>query len=321
MPILVTPEYVEPVFRGLVGVIDVDDGPTAEQISVLKAISTHLWGRDDLDVTKASPLGPEALAQALLDPAMRRRFSELMFTLEMCRHPLTDTQVTRAEQYSAALGSSPEQVSIFRTQIDEGVARAKADFDRYFDAMVLDRTEPSYRTKDVSLTTPDPELIARVEAMHDLPADTLGYALAQFHVRYGFSTPGTDVSPNTYLYLAHDMIHVISGIAPSGPGEIALGGFQMAMNDNSVNTFSFLSPMVIHEAGISTIDDIVSTEHTLARPGAADLLGSSLARGAQCTGDFAFIDHLAVAHLPLEEVRAKYGVVPPDNPDDGNHYW
>lgn len=42
MPILVTPEYVEPVFRGLVGVIDVDDGPTAEQISVLKAISTHL---------------------------------------------------------------------------------------------------------------------------------------------------------------------------------------------------------------------------------------------------------------------------------------
>jgi len=40
------------------------------------------------------------------------------------------------------------------------------------------------------------------------------------------------------------------------------------------------------------------------------------------TGDFAWIDHLELAPVPLEEVRARFGVEAPPRPDDGHHiYW
>ena len=67
---------------------------------------------------------------------------------------------------------------------------------------------------------------------------------------------------------------------------------------------------------------IESTAGTLARPYAAELLAKSLARGAATTGDFAFVDHFALAPLPLADVRARFGVRPPDNPADGHHlFW
>jgi hypothetical protein len=95
------------------------------------------------------------------------------------------------------------------------------------------------------------------------------------------------------------------------------------MDDNQASTFAFFSPLVLHEAGfMAAVDDIVAVGSTLARPYAADLLGREMARGSRTTGDFAWIDHVELAPLPLEEVRARFGVEPPVQPDDGHHiYW
>ena len=319
---LVSPEIVEPMVRGLVGVIDVDDGPTSEQLDVLRAIVSHLWRRPDLDPAQLTPLSPKHVAEQLVDEGARRRFAEVMFTLEMCRHPLTDSQVTKCEAYSAALGSTPEAVSIFRTSIDEGISRAKGDFDRYFSEFAPMRSEITFRDRAFEAPRLDPELAQIVEDFRELPEGTLGWSLTEFYRHYRLPIPGTEVTPNTYLYFDHDMIHIISGIAPTGAGEIALGAFQMAMDDNPANTFAFFSPLVIHEAALGSIDDIVETAHTLARPGAAELLGQEFERGSKTTGDFAFVDHVALAALPLAEVRERFGVVPPVDPDDGHHlFW
>ena len=96
MPRLVPPESVEPVVRGLVGAVDVDGGPTDVQMAVLRAVTTHLWGRPDLDPAALEPLGPDELAGAVPDAGARRRFHTVLFTIEQCRHPLTDTQIGRA---------------------------------------------------------------------------------------------------------------------------------------------------------------------------------------------------------------------------------
>ena len=45
MPFLVAPELVEPVTRSLLDAIDVDGGPTDEQLAVLRAFVTYLWTR------------------------------------------------------------------------------------------------------------------------------------------------------------------------------------------------------------------------------------------------------------------------------------
>jgi hypothetical protein len=80
---------------------------------------------------------------------------------------------------------------------------------------------------------------------------------------------------------------------------------------------------VLHEAGLTAeVDDIVAVGSTLARPNAAELVGQEMARGARTSRDFAWIDHLALAPVPLDEVRARFGVEPPVHPDDGHHiYW
>src|SRR6476619_3861655 len=131
MPRLIASADVDTVIGGLLGVVDVDGGPSDEQVAVLGAIVVHLFERDDLDLMRLVPLGPDDTAAELTSPDARRRFSELMFTLETCRHPLTDAQVGTCERYAAALGSSPEEVRVLRTAIDDGVARAAADFDRF----------------------------------------------------------------------------------------------------------------------------------------------------------------------------------------------
>ena len=322
MPLLISPELVEPMVRGLVGAIDVDGGATDEQLAVLRAITAHLWQRPDLDPAGLSPLSSAEVASAITTAGARRRFAEVMFTLEMCRHPLTDEQVRVTESYSEALGSSLEEVQIFRTAIDEGVEKAKSDFDRFFNAFAVDRSEIAFRDRARETPKLDKELQERIERFHTLSEGTVGWSLSEFYRTYGFAVPGSEVTPNTYLYFDHDMIHVISGIAPTGPGEIALGAFQMAMDDNPVNTFAFFSPLVVHEAGLGTIDDIVESEHTLARPGAAELLGQEFERGAKTTGDFAFVDHLLLAERPLKDVRREFGVVTPDDPNDGHHiFW
>ena len=323
MPRLIDAAHIEVAVRGLVGVIDVDGGPTDEQLAVLRAVVLHLFERDDLDLASVVPLGPEDVAQQLTSPDARRRFGELMFTLETCRHPLTDAQVKSCERYADALGSSPQEVAVLRAAIDDGVARAVTDFERYFSGMVEARSEPRFRDRNLEPPHLDPELVEMVGRFHELPEGTVGWCLADFYATHGFAVPGSEISPNTYLYFDHDNIHVISGIAPTGPGEIALGGFQMCMDDNPASTFAFFAPLVLHEAGITAlVDDIVAKGSTLARPDAAELLGSEMARGSRTTGYFAWIDHLELAPLPLEQVRARFGVERPSRPDDGHHiYW
>ena len=125
MPRLIVPEDVDTVIGGLLGVVDVDGGPSDEQVAVLSAIVVHLFETRRPRPHAPRPLGPDDTAARLTSSDARRRFSELMFTLETCRHPLTDAQVSTCERYAAALGSSPEEVRVLRTAIDDGVARGR----------------------------------------------------------------------------------------------------------------------------------------------------------------------------------------------------
>jgi len=321
MAFTVPEPLIEPVVRGLLGAIDVDGGAMDEQTLVLAAIVHHLWGRNDLDLTTLGGLTPQELARSLDDAMTRRRFHELLVTLESCRHPLTDAQVSSVESYAAALDVHERDLAIYRTLINEGTQKAAADFERFFDDMLIARSERSLQGKPIVTNEPEPELVAQLETFADLPEGSLGQAFLSFYERNGLDLPGSRASNVNHLYVGHDMIHVLSGIEPTGPGEIGPGAFQMAMDDNPVNAFALLSPLALHESGLSSIDNIEVVDSTLLRPGAIDLMVASMARGAKCTSDFATVDHFAIAHEPIEEIRHRFGVVPPEHPDDGYHFW
>jgi len=307
VPAFFARETVEPVTRTLLGAIDVDGGPTDEQLDVLRAIVVHLLERDDLELTDLAPLEPDEAVAALGDGVNHRRVKELMVTLEVCRHPESEAQVRRVEDYARAFGERGPALDIIRSWIDEGTQQATADFDRFYGEELATLSEPSLRARDLRIEEPDLELAERLEALHDLPPGTLGHEYIEFYRRYGIELPGRDTHTPAH-YVSHDMNHVISGYEPTGPGEIALGGFTLAMHDNDANWIQFVANLAIHEAGIVKHGEIMPKAATLTRGGATDLLGDALWRGAQCTADFSQADHLAMADRRLDEVRAHFGV-------------
>ncbi len=319
MPRLVDPAHVEPVVAGLVGAITVDGGPTPEQLLVLRAVTAHLWERPDLDPATVTVLDPAATAAALPDRAVRRRFHEVLMTLETCRHPFSAALVERSEAYLDALGVDGPDVAILRTLVADGHARAHADFDRFLMGSVADRHEAGLTAE--APDGPEPELAARVAAFADLPADSLGQAYLAFYARHGIALPGTTASPLNHFFVSHDMTHVIAGIEPTAAGEIALSAFQMAMDDTPVNVGALFASLVVHEAGFGDSPTIGHESGILATPGAAEVFAASLARGARCSGDVSAADHFALAPLPLAEVRDRFGVPAPADPADGHHCW
>lgn len=308
------------VIAGLLGAIDVDGGPTDDQLRVLGAISAHLFHvpADGFDAT--ARLSADELSEALTDEVERRRFHEILVTLECCRHPLGDNQVKAVEEYASALGVESPDLQLFRSFIDNSRQQAAEDFDRFFTDVLPLRSEPSLPGV-APADERDEDLAGRLRALGDLEPGTLGHEFVEFYRRAGIPLPGSTASSLNHFYVAHDMTHVIAGIEPTGPGEIALSAFQMTMNDNAVNRAALLSSLIFHEAGFGNVATRAGEASILERDGAAELLGEEMERGAACTGDFSLVDHFALAPLPLEEVRRRFGVPAPKRPDDGHHFW
>jgi len=309
MPIFVDDEMVETVTAALLGGITVDDGPTDEQFAVLGAIVAHMWERPDIDLRTLTPLSVEQSAARITDHDMLRRTNELLVVLELSRHPQTAAQIERVEAFSAACGCGGPDLEIVRRWAEEGAERATADYDRFYEDKLGELSEPTLRDTYLHLDAPDLELAARLRKLQDLPEGTLGRAYLSFYERNNLTLPGDDTHLPAH-YVSHDMNHTITAYEPTGPGEIALGAFTLAMNDNSANWIQFLTNLLIHEAGMLKHGEIMPKSQTLTREGATELLGEALRRGSQCTGDFSQADHLAMADWQLEDVRAHFNVPP-----------
>ena len=310
MPRVIDDQMVEPVTRALVGAIDVDGGATDEQRIVLAAIVCGYWDRPDLDLDALEPLDPAGTAAAVTAAAPRARLRELMVLLELCRHPLTDAQVQRIDEYAAALEQSGPGLALARTLVREGAEQAVADYHRYLGALDQQMTEPSLRVQySQTLTEPDHELAARLRALHDLSEGTLGHEYVEFYRRNGLTLPGDDPYMPA-LFVAHVMCHVIAGYEPTGQGEIALGAMQLAVTDTPAHWIAFLGNLAVHEAGFLGSASITPKPAALTRDGAPDMLAHAFLRGSRCTGDFTTTDHLALAAVPIADVRARFGVPP-----------
>ena len=331
MGLLLHHDAVEPVARGLLGSISCSGGPTFEQQRLLQALLTHLWERPDLRVEALEPLGPQELAAALGDllgdplgvPSTRRVVHQLQMTLEFCRHPQTEAQLQLAQAYAEALGVNSDALEVSRDWLQQGVEQAAADVGRIFNAFLPLRSEPGLADPLASAQQPEPELVARIEGFAQLPEGSLGRALLGYYACFGFPMPGQEACALNHLYLAHDMTHVIAGIAATPAGEIALSAFQLAMQDNPINESALLASLVTHEAGFVSANPTLAPEQSsLDSPSAAYLLASELKRGSACSADFSLVDHLALAPLPLAAVRQRFNVCPPLRPSSVDHlFW
>jgi hypothetical protein len=307
------PEDVDVFVAGLLGAVDVDGGPTDEQLAVLQSFVAHLWKRPDLSLATVTPLRATEVADLLPTDAARLQFCEMVMTLELCRHPQSAAQVDRAEEYAATLGVTGIAMETTRTALEHGAAAAAADLERVYGEILTEVSERSLRDRYLKLDAPDPELTAQLRALADLPPGSLGRAYLAYYERHGFVLPGDDVHLPAH-YVNHDMNHVITGYGPTAPGEIARSGFLMAASSSRHNWLEFLLTLSIHESGVLTHGEIHAKFATLSRPGVSDLLGEGFDRGRQCAVDLSQVDHLAIAGESLTSIRERFNVVPLADP-------
>ena len=300
---------IEPMVAGLLGGISTSSGPTTEQMIVLESLARHLGGRPDIDLQNMTPLSPDAVSKALQRPEARLRFAEIMMTLELCRHPMSIEQVDLAEKYVAAMGIDNVEIEVTRIAIVKGAEAAATDLERCYQQILPEISELSLRDRYLRLDKPDHALAERLKVLQDLPEDTLGYQYMEFYRRNKIELPGDDTHLPAH-YVNHDMNHVITGYEPTAAGEIARSGFLLATSDSRHNWLEFLLTMSIHESGVLNHGDIRAKVATLDRQGVPEFLGEGLERGSKCTVDLSQVDHLSIAHLPLEQVRKQFSVEP-----------
>ena len=321
MSLSLPPALVEPFVGGLLGGIDVSGGPTSEQSKVLRALVDEVWDRPSLDLSTIERLSASALAQHLNDVNQRELFHEIHLTLEACRHPQTQEQVTAVQDYADALEIDSDDLAMFRDLVTKGLQVAADDYSRFLQANLEERIEPSLVNILVDPFHPEMLLAQKLQAFSEFGPGTLGRAYLAFYQHFQIQLPGTEISTTNHFFIAHDMTHTIAGIATTIPGEVALGAFQFAMNNNQVNRAALLASLVAHEAGFGHPDHLQQADTAvLASAGAALLLGQELKRGGFCTSDFSLVDHFELAPLLLSDVRAHFGVRAPVHANDGHHF-
>jgi hypothetical protein len=319
---IIAADLVEVTTGGLLAGIDVDEGPTHEQLGVLRVIVSHVWDRPDLQFERVRRIGPNELAELLVDEHHRTAFHELHMALETCRHPQSPAQVALVEEYARALDVDGDDLRIFRDLVTSGVDAAKADFQRFLAVDLEERYEPALAGMPADPHHPEMKLAEKLGTFAEFGPDTLGRAYLSFYERFGLTLPGVDISANHHFFVAHDMTHTIAGLSTTSPAEIALSAFQFAMDNSRINRAALLASLITHEAGFAHPEHLKSGETgLLADPKAALLLGQELKRGSRCRTDFSLVDHFELAPMRLADVRAEFGVQPPEQPLDGHHWW
>jgi ubiquinone biosynthesis protein Coq4 len=305
---VITEDLAEAAARALLGCIDTGDGGTAEQRALLAAVVSIAWGRPDLSIDELPALSPAEAAAALPTRGARRRVGEIAAALELCRHPLTDAQVALTESLAETLGHSGPDIGLARALVHQQAALALADLRRFEDDVRPAWSERTLVQQYLDATPEaDAQLLARLRSFADLPDGSLGRAYLAFYEEHGIQLPGDDATTPAF-FVGHDMNHVIAGYGTTAPEEIALSAMLVGISDDDPHWIILLAGLMAYEVGLAK--RISGKTEAMARPGAADMFADAMRRGAQCTADFSVADHLALVELPLDEVRARFGVPP-----------
>ena len=312
------------MMRGLIGLMDIDGGPTPEQSRLLNTLATHILNIDMSALPKSVALTPSELAVHLPDANYQRVFMQIAIVLDLCRHPKNEMQFRRVEEYAAALKFNGVELTMLRDFAHLSAADASSDFFRFYGQYTPDLSEHNAKFPPGDPRELDDQFFDRIAEFAHMPYGSLGWAFTHFYDRSKLKIPGRD-SPNPSYYVSHDMGHVISGYEATGPGELALGAIKLGLDGSDANWMASLANLLIHEVGLFTHGTTTQfipygsggdpyykagIRGAMDMPGAADLFAEALQRGAACGGDFTKLDHLAIAHMPLIEIRRELKIPP-----------
>ena len=304
-----------PLLRVIRSAVDTGDGGTPQQRGMLVDLARMVFDRPDLDPDSLDPIDPAETAALFSTVTLRRRVRMFLVLFLLCRHPLTEAATRRVEEFLDALGGGAgdpglaQARAMVETQLLEISEDLRRAWDRAVDAMTEATLRDDYRTTEAAA----PELVERVLALRDLPRGTLGREYVEFYREHGFALPGEQPGVPGF-FLGHDMCHLIAGCGPAAHEEIALGAFLLGAHEDDDHWAYLLGVMAIMEYGAYAPPNFEAKVGALGRPGAMEVVLDAVLRGQQCYVDLLAVDHLAMAHLPIAEIRRRFNIAPPNPP-------
>jgi len=304
-----------PLLRVIRSAIDTGDGGTTQQRGMLSDLARIIFGLDSLDVDGLEPITPREAGELFTSVALRRRVRMFLVLFMLCRHPLSDEQLQSVEDFVDALGGDDGDPGLAqaRAMVETQILEISDDLLRAWGEAVDVTAERSLRDEYLEIEVAAPELVARVAAFRDLPRGTLGREYVEFYKENGFALPGEAPGVPAF-FVAHDMCHLIAGCGPTAQEEIALGAFLLGAKEDDDHWAYLLGVLAIMEYGSFAPPSFEAKIGTLARPGATDLVFDALMRGLNCYVDLLAVDHLAMAHLPIADIRQRFNISAPNTP-------
>lgn len=308
-------DLIEPALRVLRTAIDTGDGGTEEQRALLDLVASRFWDRPDLVIGDVPRISPIEVSELFDDDVAAQRLRQMLVLFEVLRVPQTDEQVTLVDGFALALGGDDEGLRLVRGTMRDDTERALEHFmvawSRGREAISEKSVRERYDALDEKIE--DPVLSAELRALRDLPRGTLGREYIEFYLVNGFDIPGEGVA-NPAFFVQHDMSHLLAGLGPSAPGELALSAFQVGMLANDAHWMQFVTGLAAYELGLLSTEDFDAKSRVLARDGAIDLLLESFDRGTRCTQNYNELSLLSLADRPIDELRTRFGIEPPREP-------
>lgn len=304
--------------RGVVTAAGGPNGLTPLQGVLIKAVFKALTGHEvTLD---APPISPEAFAAALAprNEAFRTRILQVMILAALVLRPLPGKVAEQLDAFAAELAVGDGMLAVARRYAEGTLGLAEFDFQR--NGYTADWSQERQAVLHTSvplddawqLDLGDDALAARWRALEDLPPGTLGRRMTEFYRARGFTYPGTPGSAPPLL-AQHDWVHLVADYGTTVESELEVFAFIARANDDP-RGFSLLAMVVsLFETGYLRAGAglFEAFPGQLSRTGVATRVADAMRRGALVDGsvEFLAVDWFELAPLPLDEVRAHFGVV------------
>jgi hypothetical protein len=258
----------------------------ADTASLLAAGHWLLRREEPLDIGDLPGIEPADLVAALRsERALGQEAVKYLAIMALVDGVLDHDKVRRVLEYARALDVEADYLTDLVEAASGHMAWVIADMTRKnFDSVI---SRSSADLDPVAWITPyagdkaDPALVARYEALGQLPDDSFGKALWRFNKDNGYTFPGDPKALNAGFATPHDATHVISGYDTTFRGEILVSTFTAGMHPINPMAGHILPVIFNGHLGVK-FNDVATPAHGGLDP---DEFWHAWARGQEMTVD------------------------------------
>jgi hypothetical protein len=313
--------------RGIATAVAQDGQLTDVQRVLLEALMPAMTGHE-VDLHDFVPLSAEELGEVLRrrNAVFRTRGVQVMLLAALVLRPRPPAVAAQVEAAALELSVDDGMVAVARRFAAGSLGLAAADFERngYTAHWGPEQQRSLHVTTELAapwdVSVHDPALAGRWAALEAFPAGTLGRGVWELYRARGFAFPGAPGSAPPLL-AQHDWVHVLADFGTTVESELEVFALIARANDD-LRAFSLLAMVVsLFETGyLRTGAGLfeASPGHLSVGRGMALRVADAMRRGALChdtlTGDasidFLRVDWFSLAHLTLDEARARFSLQP-----------